>query len=136
MKAEGKKWFNALKRFIRECREKRPILLRNDLSNEAEIQCRIIGGSLIAWLREHGPRLIQERAVEAELQNFEKDPYIVFTSESPGLVAAREILSKGPANIAFLYPVSSRSGSRKILIQTIAGTFTFGLSSHLLTKIR
>ena len=42
--------------------------------------------------------------MEAELQNFEKDPYIVFTSESPGLVAAREILRKGPANIVFLYP--------------------------------
>jgi hypothetical protein len=42
--------------------------------------------------------------VEAELQNFEKDPYIVFTSDSSGLVAAREILSKGPANIVFMYP--------------------------------
>ena len=40
----------------------------------------------------------------AEFQNCEKDPIIVFTSERPGLVAAREILRKGPANIAFLYP--------------------------------
>ena len=103
MKADEKKWFSGLRRFIRECREKHPIPLRNDLSNEQEIQCRIIGGSLIAWLREHGPRLIQERAVEAELQNFEIDPYILFTSDSPGLVAAREILSKGPSNIVFLY---------------------------------
>jgi len=103
MKAEGKKWFSDLKRFVRECREKRPIPIRNDLSNEQEIQCRIIGGSLIAWLREYGPRFIQERAVEAVLQNFAKDPYVVFTSGSPGLVAACEILSEGPANIVFLY---------------------------------
>ena len=104
MKADGKKWLRGLKRFIRECREKRSLPNRNALSAMEEIQCRIIGGSLIAWLREHGPRFIQERAVEAELQNFEKDPYIVFTSELPGLVAASEILSKGPANIVFLYP--------------------------------
>ena len=104
MKAEGRKWYGGLKRFVSECRAKRPVVDREDLSAFEEIQCRIIGGSLIAWLREHGPRLIQERAVEAELQNFEKDPYIVFTSESPGLVAAREILRKGPANIVSLFP--------------------------------
>jgi hypothetical protein len=42
MKADGKKWFSGLKRFIRECREKRPIPNRNDLSNEQEIQCRTV----------------------------------------------------------------------------------------------
>jgi hypothetical protein len=104
MKDEGRKWFDGLKRFVSECRAKRPVVGRKDLSTFEEIQCRIIGGSLISWLGEHGPRLIQERAVEADLQNFEKDPYIVFTSESPGLVAAREILSEGPANMVFLYP--------------------------------
>jgi hypothetical protein len=93
-----------LRRFVSKCRARRPVVDREDLSAFEEIQCRIIGGSLIAWLREHGPRLVQERAVLAESQNCEKDPIIVFTSERPGLVAAREILRKGPANIAFLYP--------------------------------
>ena len=104
LKAEGRKWFDGLRRFVSECRAKRLVNIREALSAFEEIQCRIIGGSLIAWLRKHGPGFIQERAVLAELQNYEKDPFIVFTSEQPGLVAAREILSKGPANIVFLYP--------------------------------
>ena len=104
MKEEGQNWFRALANFIAACRTKRPIISRDSLTAEAEWQCRIIGGSLIAWLEKHGPPLLQERAFLATLQNWEKDPFIVFTSEQPGLVAAREILEEGPATIAFLYP--------------------------------
>ena len=104
LKAEGRKWFDGLRRFVSECRARRPVVDREDLSAFEEIQCRIIGGSLIAWLREHGPRLVHERAVLAEFQNCETDPIIVFTSGQPGLVAVREILRKGPANIVSLFP--------------------------------
>jgi hypothetical protein len=104
MKEEGQNWFDGLKRFIGECRARRPVAIRDDLSTVEQMQCRIIGGSLIAWLQKYGPLLIQERAMLAELENWEKDPFIVFTSEQPGLVAAREIIDEGPPTIAFLYP--------------------------------
>jgi len=104
MKEEGTNWFDGLKAFVAACRASRPLLNREDLSTAEEMQCRIIGGSLITWLQKHGPRLLQERAVLAGLENWEKDPFIVFTSEQPGLVAGREILDDGPSTIAFLYP--------------------------------
>ncbi len=104
MKTEGKKWFAGLRTFIGECREKCPIVERAVLSAEDENQCQIIGGSLLAWLQKHGPPLIQERAVLSKLQKWEKDPFIVFTSEQTGLVAAKEILGEERANIAFLAP--------------------------------
>jgi hypothetical protein len=40
----------------------------------------------------------------ADWENWEKEPFIVFTSEQPGLVAAREILEDESERIAFLYP--------------------------------
>jgi hypothetical protein len=104
MKDEGQNWFDGLKRFVGECRTRCPVISRDKLSIMEEMQCRIIGGSLIAWLQKYGPRLIQERAMLAGLKNWEKDPFIVFTSDRPGLVAAREILDEEPAAIAFLYP--------------------------------
>lgn len=104
MNNEGQNWFDGLRQFIHECRAKRPIADRDDFSTMEEMQCRIIGGSLIAWLRQHGPRMIQERAVLAKLQQWEKDPFIVFTSEEPGLVAAGEILEEAGERIVFLYP--------------------------------
>jgi hypothetical protein len=104
MKDEGKKWFEGLRRFADECRKKAPLAERTSLSPAEEVQCRIIGGSLIGWLQKFGPRLLQERAVLATLQDWEKDPFVVFTSEQPGLVAANEILEESPPTIAFLYP--------------------------------
>lgn len=110
MNDNGKNWFDGLTQFVAECRVKRPVANRDDLSSEQEVQCRIIGGSLIAWLEKYGPDLLQERVFLARspmadrFQNCQEDPFIVFTSEQPGLVAAREILEEGPATIAFLYP--------------------------------
>jgi hypothetical protein len=104
MKTQGQKWFAGLKRFVGECRSNRPIVARETLPAIEEMQCRIIGGSLMTWLQDYGPRLIQERAMHAKLEGWEKDPFVVFTSEQPGLVAAREIIGEGPPIIAFLYP--------------------------------
>ena len=103
MNEQGTEWFEKLKAFLIECRDKRPLITRNDLQTVEEMQCRIIGGSLIGWLKEHGPNLLQERAMLAGLEDMEKDPFIVFTSEQPGLIAANEILSGGQSTIVFLY---------------------------------
>ena len=99
-----KNWFYGLRQFIADSHVKRPIVDREVLSAGQEMQCRIIGGSLISWLEKHGPRLLQEPAVFAGIEDWEKDPFIVFTSEQRGLVAAREILEGGPMTEAFLYP--------------------------------
>lgn len=104
MNEEGTKWFAELRAFVTECRAKRPLIAREELSHAEEIQCRIIGGSLISWLQKYGPHLLQERVMLADLEGWEKDPFVVFTSEQPGLVAAREILEEGPSSIVFLYP--------------------------------
>ena len=104
MKQEGTDWFEGLNAYVAECRKKSPIQDRQDITTAEEMQCRIIGGSLISWLREHGPRLLQERAMFADIEKWEKDPFVVFTSEQPGLVAAREILEGNSGAITFLYP--------------------------------
>jgi hypothetical protein len=59
---------------------------------------------LNSWLRKYGPPLFQERAMLCDIGGWEKDPFIVFTSEQPGLVAAREILEDDPGTIAWLNP--------------------------------
>jgi hypothetical protein len=103
MDEAGTKWFDELKVHTTLCRKRRPLALRDNLTPAEEMQCRIIGGSFISWLQKHGPRLLQERAVLAPLQNWEKDPFIVFTSDQAGLVAANEILEDTPPTIVFLY---------------------------------
>ncbi len=105
MNVEGQEWFNKLKQHIDTCRRMDPLPNRDELTTEQEMQCRIIGGSLLAWLEHHGPRLIQERwAILGRMTNVEKDPFIVFTSSTPGLVAAREILEEGVETVVFLRP--------------------------------
>ena len=104
MKDEGQEWFNELRQFIQECRAERPIAEREALSLMEEMQCRIIGGSLISWLQQYGPSMIQERAVLSKMQGWEEDPFIVFTSDQPGLVAASEILEDAEELVAFLFP--------------------------------
>jgi hypothetical protein len=113
MKTEGTTWFEGLKAYVAECRAERPIKDRNDLSLAEEIQCRIIGGSFISWLRKHGLRLIQERTVLAEREQWENDPFIVFTSEESGLVAAREILEDDIGKIVFLYPAEFEDWAKR-----------------------
>ena len=104
MKTEGTKWFKDLKAYIAECHVRRPIMDRDNLSAAEELQCQIIGGSLNSWLRKYGPPLLQERAMLCDVGGWEKDPFVVFTSEQPGLVAAREILEDDPGTIAWLNP--------------------------------
>ena len=85
-------WADELRRLAAACRAARPLPDRDALTPAQEWQCRIVGGALLAWLQEHGPRFLQERAVMATLLDVDPDPVIVFTSDLPGLVAAQEIL--------------------------------------------
>ncbi len=103
MKPQGQDWFNCLRRHIAERRAEDPLPNRNDLTSEQELQCQIIGGNFIAWLDECGPALLLERSVLPNRVGWEKDPFIVFTSSAPGLVAAQEILEDGPDIIVYLY---------------------------------
>jgi len=58
------------------------------------MQCRVLGGHLIQWLKRWGPGLLAERAVIAPLQGLDPDPVMVYVTDTPGLVAATQILSK------------------------------------------
>ncbi len=104
MKREGIEWFDQLVKDSLDFRSKKPLPARETLSPAEEMQCRIIGGSFISWLEHQGPRLLQEREVLSKLQEWEKDPFIVFTSDKPGLIAAREILDGNSDRFAFLFP--------------------------------
>jgi hypothetical protein len=75
---------------------------RDELSPAEEWQCRIVGSSLLNWLRKIGPRFLQERAVLAKLLEIDREPFIVFTSDIPGLVAAQQILGTDHERVGFL----------------------------------
>ena len=94
-------WQSALTEcFDLEC-SAQPLPERAQLSKAEEYQCRSLGGTLIAWLERHGPRLLQEREVLRHSFEVESDPAIVFTSTAPGLVAAKQILDPRPASIFY-----------------------------------
>ncbi len=103
MNEAGTKWFDDLKSHVSECRRHRSFACRDSLSLVEEMQCRIIGGSLIGWLNTYGPRLLQERSVLAAHQGWEKEPFVIFTSEEAGLIAANEILAGSISTMAFMY---------------------------------
>jgi hypothetical protein len=48
MTDDGKNWFDGLKQFAMERREKYPITDRDELSAEQEVQCCTIGESLLS----------------------------------------------------------------------------------------
>jgi len=95
-------WADELRRFAAARRAARPLPERDALTPAQERQCRIVGGALLAWLQDHGPRFLQERATMAALLEVEPDPAIVFTSDLPGLVAAQEILGSEHELVTFL----------------------------------
>lgn len=104
MTPQTKAWSRGLREFIANCRQKLPYRARKDFRDAEEWQCRIIGGSFISWLRQHGPNLIQERAFFADYEKLDKEPIIVFTSEESGLVASQEILEGDSSRVLPLYP--------------------------------
>src|ERR1017187_4129668 len=110
MKKEGTNWVEGLEAYVAECRASRPIMDRKDLSTAEEMHCRIIGDSLIS---EFGPLLIREKTTDAYHER--PDKVIVFTTEQPGLVAAREIFENDNGTIVFLYPAEFADWNKRHL---------------------
>lgn len=100
-KVSGDEWKARLRAFFVDESGRDEIPPREELTDAQEMQCRIVGGALIAWLERHGPRMIQERSVLRAV-GFEPNPLIVFTSNVPGLVAAREILGEQPERVVYM----------------------------------
>ena len=92
MHRDGQQWGDQFKIFVEKKRQSKPIPNRSELTLEEEMQCRITGGAFINQLDVHGPELLQERDIYADEKGWEKEPFIIFTSDTAGLVAAREIL--------------------------------------------
>lgn len=91
---DGQNWQAALQKHAAQEYETRPLPPRAELSALEEYQCRIFGGTLIAWLRQHSHPLLMERQVLKQTLKVESDPVIVVISDKPGLTAAREILAR------------------------------------------
>lgn len=82
-----------------DARRVSPLPNRSELSEADEARCRINGGSLLAWLKRHGPEFLeQRRSWEPE----ESAPGLVFTSDMTGLVAALEISGPSPEGMVYL----------------------------------
>lgn len=95
-------WAARLRQYAAGCREAAPLPGRDALTVAQEWHCRIVGSTLLSWLRQHGPRFHQERAVMSKLLGIDRDPAIVFTSDVPGLVAAQEIVGPDHERVIYL----------------------------------
>jgi hypothetical protein len=95
-------WMAQFRQHAEECRASVPLPSRDTLTPAEEWRCRIIGSSLLRWLRETGPRFLQERAVMHKILEIDRNPFIVFTSDMPGLVAAQEIVGADHEQVGFL----------------------------------
>jgi hypothetical protein len=87
-----------LRAHLAQRRQRMPIVPREHLDPLGECRCQVLGGHLIHWLQEQGPKLLRERAAFANLGGRQRDPLVCYISEMPGLVAAQEILgpNRGP----------------------------------------
>ena len=94
-------WESALTEHFDREYSAHPLPERARFSKAKEYQCCSVGGTLIAWLEDYGPRLLQEREVLRHALEVESDPTIIFTSTVPGLVAAKEILDPRPASVFY-----------------------------------
>jgi hypothetical protein len=94
-------WSNSLKSFVEAKRCQNPILDRQNLSIEEEWQYQIIGGEFISWYRNHLGDILNQR-MALRVMDFDPEPLIVFTSNMPGLVAAKEIIRQPSDNLVYL----------------------------------
>lgn len=94
-------WVSRLRRYVVECRASTPVPDRNTLTNVHEWQCRIIGSSIRAGVREYSPRYFREQAVVNRRWSY-NNPVIVFTSNVPGLIAVKEIIGTDHEQVVFL----------------------------------
>ena len=98
----GEIWFERLHAYCQETVFKMPLSERESFSLVDEWRCRLIGGAFINWLENIGPQFLQERQVLFNALGVEPDSFIVFTSDVPGLVAAREIIGSGNDRLLYL----------------------------------
>lgn len=99
---ERDQWAGLLKEHLLLCREETPIPARATLTARQELQCRCLGGHLIHWLEDWGPRLIQERnALLPPKQPAERQPLVIIATDVPGLVACAEILGGQGGQVIF-----------------------------------
>jgi hypothetical protein len=96
-------WFVSLRQKATNLRKKKPLPPETDLTSAEEWQQSIIGGGLIQWLDHHGPAFLSERKVLHKLIRVDPEPGIVFTSNIPGLLAAKEILGIEMNQIVYLH---------------------------------
>lgn len=91
-----------LREHLRRCRQLRPIPPVESLSALEKAQYKIIGGHLIQWLRDWGPRLLHERATLERIFGREvTQPLICFHTSVPGLVAAYQILGEEHPRVVY-----------------------------------
>lgn len=90
-----------LRTHLIEVRARDPIPARSALSLAEEWQCRILGGHLISWLREWGPAMIARRNAILPTRGDTDQPLVVFATDTPGVVAAAEILGPEPDGIVY-----------------------------------
>lgn len=103
MTNEGQAWFEDLRAFAEKRREAIPIAELSNLAPFEAAQCRIIGSTLLSWLQEDGPFFLKERETLDFERCLEKDPFIVFSSDQPGLTAARDIIDVSSTRIVYLH---------------------------------
>ena len=101
MNHEGQEWFDQLTSATQEFRKEIPMPTREELNEPEEWQCRITGSSLVNWLDNVGDNILQERSMFCKLKEIEPDPFLVFTSNRPGLVAINQIVGVGNERIVF-----------------------------------
>ena len=121
MEQNFNKWRQGLLDFSIDCRAARPVPHRKSLSITEKKQSEIITGSLVAQLDYLVPRL---------KDNME---HIVFTSTSPGLVAAQRINRDLLLQVTSLYPAEYRQWLH--LHPDANYQYHFHLWSHFITRI-
>ncbi len=95
-------WLELMRAHAARCRQVRPLPDSRALSLAEVWQYRIVGGTIDTWLRQIGPRFLQERAMMAGMLGVDPEPAILFTSNVPGLVAAQELVGTGHNRVVFL----------------------------------
>lgn len=94
-------WTENLKSYVLQQRQSHPIPDRATLSDEEEMQCRILGGEFMSWCRQPMNAILQQRHV-LRVMEFDAEPVIVLTTSLPGLVAAAEIFGDENDDLVYL----------------------------------
>jgi hypothetical protein len=82
-------WFFAMRDFAKQQQAKRCYIHPRELTAQQCGQYRILGGTVVSWLRSGGPSLLSEREVLKDLRGWDGDPFIVIISD---LLAAEKVI--------------------------------------------